>query len=317
MHLQQDKIMQQLSPLHNHPSFNLKEELFKYISKWKWFLAGIFLTVALAYTYLRYSIPQYKAVGTILVKDDRKGSIASELSAFSDLGLLTNVKSNVDNEIEVIKSRSIIEKTVKDLELNYSYFNHGRVKSEEIYKQNPIKIVFVDPTPEFINANHYFIAESISEDQYALYDEASVKIGTFKYKESFVYKGTKGALLKTEYYKNFKDFYFGIQIRKVSEVVENFKARLTAATISKNTSVIELSIVDPVRAKAEDFINTLVVNYNQDAVDDKKYISENTSKFIEQRLEIISDELKDVEKEVEDFKKKNHVTDIISEAGLF
>lgn len=109
-----------------------------------------------------------------------------------------------------------------------------------------------------------------------------------------------------------------MQLVAVSQLVESFKNRLSVSTLSKNTSVIELSIVDPVRTKAVDFLNSIVSNYNEDAIADKKYISENTSKFIEQRLTLISEELQDVEKDVEQFKKKtNGVTDIVSEAGLY
>src|SRR5690606_8498819 len=95
------------------------------------------------------------------------------------------------------------------------------------------------------------------------------------------------------------------------------KNRLSVSTLNKYSSVIELSIIDPVKPKAEDFLNTLIVNYNEDAVNDKKYVAENTSEFIEKRLELITEELKEVEQDVETFKKENHVTDIVSEAGLY
>ena len=113
------------------------------------------------------------------------------------------------------------------------------------------------------------------------------------------------------------EFNIAIQVYSIKSLVESFKSRLTVSSFGKNTSVIELTLVDPVQVKAEDFLNTLVKNYNQDAISDKKYIAENTSKFIEQRLNIISDELKGVEADVESFKKENKVTDIVSEAGLF
>lgn len=126
-------------PTHNQNHFNIKEEVEKYLKHWKWFVLGLFLALLSAFLYLRYSIPQYKAVATILVKDDRKGNMASELSAFSDLGMMGNMKSNVDNEIEVVKSRTLIESTIKDLELNISYLSQGRVKWEELYENSPVK----------------------------------------------------------------------------------------------------------------------------------------------------------------------------------
>ena len=88
-------------------------------------------------------------------------------------------------------------------------------------------------------------------------------------------------------------------------------------TLSKNTSVIELNFVDPIHFRAKDFLNALVKNYNEDAIEDKNFIAENTSKFIEQRLRLIYGELEGVEKDAESFKKTNRVTDITSEAGLF
>ena len=109
-------------------AINIREEIEKYLVQWKWFVLSVFVVMSLAFFYLRYATPIYKSTTTILVKDDRKGGIASELSSFSELGLLSGVKSNVDNEIEIIKSRTLIRKTIKDLNLNIKYFNKGRIK---------------------------------------------------------------------------------------------------------------------------------------------------------------------------------------------
>jgi capsular exopolysaccharide synthesis family protein len=87
--------------------------------------------------------------------------------------------------------------------------------------------------------------------------------------------------------------------------------------LSKTSSVVELSIVDPVTKKAEIFLDNLVQIYNEDAVADKNFISENTSQFIANRLKLITEELDGVEQDVERFKKSNNLTDIESEAKLF
>jgi tyrosine-protein kinase Etk/Wzc len=97
-------------------SINLREQIDSYFKYWPWFLFSVIITLFFSFLYLRYTQPQYKAVATILVKDDRKGNFQSELSSFNDLGLM-NTKNNVDNEIEVIKSRSILEKAIKKLKV--------------------------------------------------------------------------------------------------------------------------------------------------------------------------------------------------------
>ncbi|NHN26160.1 polysaccharide biosynthesis tyrosine autokinase [Flavobacterium jejuense] len=301
----------------NQINFNIKEEIEKYLKHWKWFLLGLFLAILSAFLYLRYTIASYKAVATILVKDDRKGNMASELSAFSDLGLMSNIKSNVDNEIEVVKSRTLVESTIKELELNISYLTQGRVKWEELYKKSPVKIILSESSAKYLSQNHFYRVEKATNSTFTIYDESDLKLGVFKYGEYFKIGKEKFMILvnKPEYVKI--NYNIGIQVNPIGQITESFKNRLSVATISKNTSVIELSIIDPVKEKAEDFLNALVENYNKDAIEDKKYISENTSKFIEQRLSIISDELQDVEKNKEVFKKTNKITDVVSEASLY
>ncbi len=80
--------------------------------------------------------------------------------------------------------------------------------------------------------------------------------------------------------------------------------------VSKTSSVVNISIANPVAKKAEDFLNTMIEIYNENAAEDKNYISENTSKFIASRLSLIAQELDGVEQNVESFKKTNKLTDI-------
>lgn len=302
---------------HTQSNFNIKEEVVKYLKHWKWFVLGIFIALLAAFLYLRYTVANYKAVATILVKDDRKGTMASELSAFSDLGLMTNVKSNVDNEIEVIKSRTLIESAVRELELNVAYFSQGRVKWEELYKKSPIKLILSKYSDAYASKGHFYRIEKATATTFTIYDSNDQKIGAFKYGEKFKIGEEVFIVLVNKPEFVTLNYNIGVQYLPVSQLAESFKNRVTVAALSKNTSVIELSIVDPVPGKAEDFLNTVIANYNKDAIQDKKYISENTSKFIEQRLSIISEELQDVEKDKEVFKKNNGITDVVSEAGLY
>ena len=71
-------------------------------------------------------------------------------------------------------------------------------------------------------------------------------------------------------------------------VVDGFRNRLNVNPLSKTSSVVELSLIDPVYEKAEVFLDNLIQIYNQDAITDKNQISENTSKFIAERLSLIT-----------------------------
>jgi len=148
--------------------FNIREILEKYLSHWQWFALGAFLCLAIAYVYLRYATPQYQASTTILVKDEKKGGMLSELSAFSDMGLGNAMKNNVDNEIEILKSRSLVENTVKNLKLNVLLIGHGNIASSETFMDAPIAADFISTKPDFYKSKMLLEFVSIGSETFSL-----------------------------------------------------------------------------------------------------------------------------------------------------
>lgn len=307
----------------NDSNFSIREQIDKYLIYWHWFAIGGILALVIAFLYLRYyTTPSYRAVSTILVKDDKKGGIASELAAFSDIGMLTGVKSNVDNEVEVLKSRTLVENVVQRLDLNIYYIAEGRVKSTFLYKKSPVEVIFLKKKDDFYKKDYSFIIESHSDNKFVISNDEK-KLGEYTYGQqiqseagTFIVKKNDSDSQQPKS-KTSQSFTTRVAVVPLTKVTENLKSRLMVSPLSKNTSVIELSLIDPVKEKAEDFLNTLVRMYNEDAIADKNFISENTSRFISQRLELITQELDGVEKNVEGYKKQNKITDIASEAGLF
>ena len=296
-------------------SINIAEIAQQYLHHWKWFVLSVFLCVIAAFFYIRYTTPIYKATSTILVKDDRKGGLQSELSAFSDLGLMGGVKSNVDNEIEIIKSRTIVEKAVRALDFNISYFTEGAVRNIELYQKKPVSISFVERQPEFYSELHSFQIKSKSATQFEIISNEDKSIGVFPYGKSVDLGYSKMVVIRN--LGPDESYLMTVIVNKLSSVVQGYKNAISIATVGKNTSVVELSVTSPVKEKAEAIINEIVSQYNQDAIEDKNFISRSTEKFISGRLEIISKELGDVEKNAEGFKESNQITDVVANAGVY
>lgn len=299
--------------------FNIKEQLDYYLSNWKWFLLGIVVFITGAYIYLRYTTPQYSATTTLMLRDEKKGGADSQMNAFADLAILSNVKSNLDNEIEVLKSRTLIMTAVRSLGLHISYINEGRVKSEELYKKSPIQFNFFRLNEGYDRKNIVYKVIGSGTTSYTLYDRNENKIGVYNYGQTVKLREGDAVVFETDKRKKFKEnpFKVMVQTRPVSSVARSYKGRLVVKKVGDRTTIVELSIVDPVGERAEDFLNGLMHVYNQDVVADKNMVFENTSRFINERLRIIEEELDGVEKSTEAFKIRNHVTDITSETGLF
>lgn len=300
-------------------SFDILELTEKYLVHWKWFVFGVFACMVFASLYLRYQVPVYSATATLLVKDDKKGGLQSELAAFSDLGGITNVKSNIDNEIEILKSRSIIRKTIKKLDFTISYIREGRVKTLEEYKDKPVVFTFYNINDAFYFNQKTFSFIVINAREFELFtdDQNQKSLGKFKYGEIINLDDSKLVVTRNPKTAIDKTYTMLVYVSKLNNAVESYRGRLSIDALNKNSSVATLSITDPVKDRAEDFLNTLIEVYNEDAIADKKFISENTLNFIQDRLKIITGELGDVEKDAEQFKKANGVTDIMSQGDLY
>jgi tyrosine-protein kinase Etk/Wzc len=304
--------------------FNIRALVGQYAAHWRWFLLGITISLSIAYVYLRYATPQYKVATTVLVKDEKKGGLSSELSAFADMGI-GGVKNNLDNEIEILKSRTLVESTLRKMNLGITLASQGKVISSDLYKNAPIIVSFLNKKQDFEEMNAVIEFKATTANSFELQEPAENKMllaskMTYRYGESISSKlGTfviNKSLIRP---LSFGERATSIQIivTPLEKLVESYRSRLTVNPLSKTSSVVELAIVDPVMEKAEDFLNNLVKNYNEGSAADKNFISENTSRFIANRLALITQELDGVEQNVQDFKKSNRLTDIETEAKLF
>ncbi len=294
----------------NDSQSNIKELILHYLARWYWFVLGAIICMFLAHVYLRYAVREYSASATIMVKDDKKGGMVSELATLSEMDVMGKVKSTVDNEIEIIRSRTIAEYAVRDLDLNIRYFSEGRLKAIELYKESPIKIIFTNPIKKPVK----YKVEPIDGESFTLFDGADNKLGKHKFGQLVNNSNGSFTVLRT---KDDWGQLILVSANPILETAQSFKNRVTVRLVDDKTSVVELSTIDPVRKRAEDLLNAVISNYNRDAIKDKSQIFENTSTFIDERLKLIAGELGDVERSGEAYKKSNQVTDIVSEAGLF
>jgi len=308
----------QFNPINdNDESLNLRLQLENYLFHWKWFVLGVAVALLGAFLYLRYTPNQYSVSTTILVKDESKGGLASELSAFEDLGLMGGSKASLDNEMELLKSKSLAERVAKTLGLNVSFFSEGRVMKSELFKKAaPVKINFFSPDSVFYKLDTTFMVKITSESTFTLKDAEGKESKDHNFgalvKMSFGEMSVT-PLRKGKFEENEEII---VQIVPFESAVNRYKNALQIQEVSKKSSVLRLSLTDPVKDKAIEILDNLVAQYNNDAVEDKNILAKSTNEFINQRIVIINEDLSTVEKGAEQFKTANQLTDLATEAGL-
>lgn len=302
---------------------SIREIIEQYTRYWYLFVLGAIIALVLAFIYLRYTTALYQTRATIIIKDEKSASSPMEMAAFSQFGSFLSRfnTSKIDNELAIFNSKRIISKTIKELGLNIKYESVGAIKTSEIYAYIPFTVQYqsFNEIGNKISVPKLYI-EVISPTEYTLEDEAQTFEGTYKFGEKIALPfGEITILPNLESKENFEAFFdrtVVVTYRPIENVALDYQQKVVIENEIKSSNVLELSMLTPVTEKAEDFLDELVSQYNQDAIADRNEIARNTSAFIDSRLEIITRELDSVERNKQVFKSDNRLTDIQAEAQI-
>ncbi|MDP5230053.1 MAG: polysaccharide biosynthesis tyrosine autokinase [Cellulophaga sp.] len=304
--------------------FNLREVVIRYLRYWPWFIFVLLLSGAAAVAYLKLAPKKYMTVTSIIINDEEGGSATGGSSSVMDIDVFSGLKSSkISNELGLLRSNRLMFNTVKALNLNVGYYDDTSIITKELYEDTPIKVTllrFDDKALEkaiFNEENSYrirkkdtatfeFINENTAATKTIAYG-AAVELG---FADLTIEKNMDDALYAGDWKTVLVTFV------SLEGVAEAYAKKLSVEVIEEKSTLIELSLEDGVKKKAEDILNQLVYEYNREAIEDKNLIAKNTADFIDERLQIINVELDSVESGKENFKENNRLTDIGVESGM-
>lgn len=302
--------------------FDFKKEILNYLRYWKWFLLCVIITIALAFFKLRYATPIYNAYSKIMVMPTEANSNPAE-TILKDLGQFSGAgETKIDDEIEILKSRTLMIGVVEKLNLNIRHFAKGKFHDTQFFpnEKSPIKLNFI-ASDSLVNKSSFGFSINVISDTIFKYthgeqseDESVIK----SFGENI--QTPIGGIVITPNVENIqtkKDLLIYVQITPVDIVAENYKSEIKILPVSKSSKVLDISLDDASPARAKTIINTLVAEYIKSSVDEKKAKSDYATEFINNRIDFINSELADVDSQIENFKKGNKLTDITSEADIY
>lgn len=307
---------------------NIQELLFRYLIHWPWFVISIIICIACAWGYLRLTTPIYNISATVLIKDEKKGGGASMSSDLEKMGLegFVSSSSNVDNEIEVLRSKSLSREVVNNLGLFVTYMDEDEFPSKELYHTSPVLVSLThqeaDKLPGRMEIN------MILQPTGAL--GVQITVGEKEYRKQFdklpaVFPTDEGTVaffanndtLSAVCPENItKERHITAFINRPFSVLKEYVNSLSIAPTSKTTSVVVISLENTNTRRGRDYINKLLEMYNINANNDKNEVAQKTAEFIDERIGIISKELGSTEQDLENFKRSAGITDLSSEAQI-
>jgi capsular exopolysaccharide synthesis family protein len=301
---------------------NLREEFEKYSRYWPWFVGSVLLCAVTAFLYLRYTTPVYQSTATIIIKEDKEGGSIPGLEAFEGMGLLAGMGgSGIENEMGILRSKQLITDVAKELQLNIRYFFEGDVRTIEVYANKPIEVqILKQDDQKLIQPLTFRFTEKEGANFLLTGDDTGEEIeGSYGKPVDLDFATliiTKRPELEKSTVSN-NSAPFLISFSTVDAAAAAYREMIQLNLTDKNSELIELNLNDPVKEKARDILDQLILEYNRQAIEDKNQVALNTARFIEDRLNIITGELESVESGKEDFKQDNQLTDIQAESEMF
>ena len=303
--------------LTENDQINIKELLFPYVKKWRLYVLSILTFALLTFVYLKFQVNKYNVTASILVKDEQKNQVQDQLSDFSNLGFnLGGVKSKLENEIEILKSRTLLLNVVNELDLNVTYFISNRFNKVELFENTIIRLSSINSL-NVINKELNFKAKILDNYHFSFesIDEGWVK--KFSFGSKIHTNHGDFVIIPVNKNQNFVGKEISIKITSIDKTVDNLKKSIRVEPTNKESSSITISMEHSNIKKAKKILNTLIKQHQFEAISDKNELNKNTIKFIDDRLSYITRELSAVETNVSDFKSSNNIFDLASNTGLY
>lgn len=311
-------------------SFNIYEIIFKYLVYWPWFMASVIVCLVVAFLYMRYQTPVYNISSAVLIKemDPRQKAMSAAngaLGALQDMGGFS-MTSSFDNEVEILKSRTLISKVVTELGL---YINTSEKRflgyNVPLYRTSPVNVYLTPEEAEKLYGGvkldmkytvdgklsvkaKYFTEDNEEHELECEFDSIPAVFPTPVGVFSFSRNDSVPALEE--------DMKLVTYISSPTATAIAYAKNMEVSPTSKTTTIAAISVKNSSKRRGVDFINSLVANYNQDANDEKNEVARKSAEFIEDRLAIINSELGSTESELAAFKQRSGLTNITADAQM-
>jgi len=297
----------------NEDNINIRELVFNYLSYWKWFVLSVVVFTALALVYLRYTKPVFVSKATLLIKEDKKGGGMPGMAIFDDLGL-TGGSSNLENEIQILKSRKLTELVVKKLKLHKSYVVRGQrsgFKAADVYLDSPIKIEHALEDSLLYGQDTGFDLTILDENSFVLSELKGEEFGVVKFGEQVTTSVGTVVISKTENFDvKHVGFDYVVTISSLRSAITSLQQQLNVEKINKESKILLISLKGEVIQKNNDIIDEFIFQHGIEEIKDKNEIAENTRDFIRERMLFISRELSEVDSASLIFKMENNLIDV-------
>lgn len=274
---------------------------------------AMIIAVLAAKKYLNYVTPMYESTAKLKLADTQEGVPSANL--FKDFDVFAT-PNKISTEIEVLKSTSLIEKTLKKLPFSTEIYRKGKVRSVELFGDSPIKVESILNDEK--NYDKKFIINITSNQNFTIKasDSAKEVKGTFGVPTAI--KGGKILITKNDSYLQSKPGakivdQYEVEFMSREKLLDKVNKNLDIVSVDKDVPVIRINYKSNVPEKASLLVNTLAETYIQDYIENKYRAANTTVDFLKNEIGQANNKLSGAENRIENYRNKENIINIPQE----
>ncbi|RYZ48244.1 MAG: hypothetical protein EOP49_19140, partial [Sphingobacteriales bacterium] len=281
-------------------NLSIRDIFYKYIRFLPLFVLSIAVALLGAFIYLRYAENAYSATGTMLINANNKSSpSAGANDRVENILTGSNRPQNLQNEIEMLKSRPLMKRVVENLNLQFKYTSIGRVKDKDVYGLVPFYVEFLQHTDD------QFFSMKIT-----IVDENTFRLNDAVLKFNEPIKNEHGIFKIIRTNPITPDNIYVVEWRP-SEIaamalVNDLKVQLK----TPGTGILSVTMESSSPQLSVDIVNKLMVEYDSMTVEQNNFSADQMLNFIAGRLSKLKGEIDSLQQIELDLRQKENLFDV-------
>ncbi len=308
-------------------NFNLMDFLTILLSNWYWILLSVIIALSIAVFTVMRTTPTYTRHSSLLIKDEKKGQagISSMSKEFESLGGFLQSNVNINNEIITISAPVLMQEVVKRLHLDVQLSTKQSLHQVPLYDNSPVSLILpranendVATFKMRLNKNQsaeLYDFKFVGSDKKIMEIDKRVVVRFNTLAQTPV--GTVIIQPTDKWSKCFTDEEITVSKLQSKNVAGAFSSRLSVNLNTKESTVLDITMSDASKQRADDIIFKLIDVYNEQWLKDRNRVAESTFDFITNRLELLSKELGDVDQQISDYRSETLLPDETSAPQLY
>ncbi|SMG40923.1 polysaccharide biosynthesis tyrosine autokinase [Fibrobacter sp. UWB13] len=308
-----EKMTQNVSNASADDEIDILEILVYLKGKWKFLLIFLFLGVVFGGLVSMWIRPAYKS--DILLQVNVKGN--KQGLALGEMGALLDVSTPSAAEMELIKSRGVLDQVVQDERLCYSAIPLNK-KDRLLHKEGRMDIELLSIPRAFEEADGKFIArvtaDSSAYEVLGLEDEVvlSGKVGE-TYRKPFA--GDTLVICVKSMTATVGQTFLLVAVHP-QIAVNNLLSGLGISEEGKNSGIIRVSLEDRYADRVAAILNTIANTYLKQNIEMRSAEAKKTLMFLEEQLPGVKAKLDSAEQKLTSFRHANGTIDLTGETRV-